>query len=312
VALGAAGDIPRLQKAGAIEWDLQTVTFIVSLCFQLATLVVSAVTLAQSGGSNPAPPLLVIVVALELIVQCIEIVWYGLVGALYYFGQLSIGVRYRYYDWAITTPVSLAGLIIFVWYLECQSATSEILSEGSRIAAIVIIILMDYCMLFIGYAFEAELDLREWLNKAANWVPLRSPTEYAAKYGMIKPGGDPQEEFKYSLYAYRGLFLGWVPFLGIFIPMFIALGTAKPADGAPWGYAVFAVLVTFFTWGLYGVVALVYRSPKQAKMKNAAYNVLDIVSKNIIGLVTSIVALNLSNPSDGAIPWNATVCNATA
>ena len=298
VPLGASSDVTN-PNPGKIEWDLQTITFLTSMVFQLTTLVISAISLAQSGEPNPAPPLLIVVVTMELVVQCVEILWYGIVGALYYFGQLSIGVRYRYYDWAITTPVGLTGLIIFVWYLECQSATTDILGEGSRIAAIVTIILMDYLMLFIGYVFEAEYEFRGWLNRAMNWLPL-------------KPGNGPQADLKYSLYAYRGVFLGWLPFLGIFIPMFIALGTAKPSENSPWGYAIFTVLITFVTWGLYGVVALVFRSPEQAKMKNASYNVLDIVSKNIVGLVTSIVALNLSNPSGGATPWNATVCNATS
>ena len=269
---------------------MQTGSFLLSMGFQLATLVVSAVTLANSGEPNPAPPLLIIVVTMELIVQCVEILWYGIVGALYYFGQLSIGVRYRYYDWAVTTPVGLVGLIIFVWYLECQAATVNKLSEASRIITMIIIVLFDLAMLAIGYIYEAE------------WESLTKMVDNAAAMIGLK-------------WDRAGLLFGWIPFLGIFIPMFVALGTAQPvasADGTyVFGYGVFAVTITFVTWALYGVVALYFRTADQAKMKNTAYNLLDIVSKNIVGLVTSIVALNLST-STQVTPWNATVCNATA
>ena len=74
--LGAAADLSNPTPA-SIEWDMQTVTFLLSMCFQLATLVISAVTLSQSGEPNPTPPLLIVVVVMELVVQCVEIVWYG-------------------------------------------------------------------------------------------------------------------------------------------------------------------------------------------------------------------------------------------
>ena len=256
VPIGAAGDVTN-PKPGSIEWDMQTGSFLLSMGFQLATLIISAITLANSGEPNPAPPLLIIVVTMELIVQCVEILWYGIVGALYYFGQLSIGVQYRYYDWAITTPVGLVGLIIFVWYLECQAATVDKLSETSRIITMIVIVLFDLEMLAIGYVYEAE-----WKGITNFFDDILSKMTF----GWVS----------------SGLVLGWIPFLGIFIPMFVALGTAQPvasADGTyVFGYGVFAVSITFVTWALYGVVALYFRTADQAKMKNTAYNLLDIVS----------------------------------
>ena len=283
VPTAAAGDVanPTPKK---LVWDLQTITFVLSMLFQLATLIVSAVTLSGSGGSNPSPPLLIFVVTSELVIQAVEITWYSVVGVLYYFGELSIGVKYRYWDWMITTPVGLVALIIFVWYLECQSADFGILAESSRIWAIVTIVVMDLLMLAIGYAYEAELGVRKWINM------------------LVPCFGESKNE--YSLTSYRGLFLGWIPFVGIFAPMVVALITAEPT-GNVFGYAIFAVSITAFTWALYGVVALVFRSPASAKNKNASYNLLDIVSKNIVGLVTSVVALNLSSGQNTA-QWNMT------
>ena len=242
VPLGAAGDVSNA-KPRSIEWDLQTLTFIISMVMQAVTLVLSAVTLSQSGEPNPAPPLLIMVVAMELIVQCVEIVWYGLVGSLYYFGTLSIGVRYRYYDWVITTPTMLVSLLIFIWYLECPSRTNDdTFADGSKIAAIVCVVLADWVMLFFGYVYEAE---QQWITKKLDFMGEGS-----------------------------GLWLGFLPFLAAFLPIFIAIGTSSTG----WGW--FTVIVTFITWLLYGVVALYFRTPDQAKIKNTSYNLLDIVSKN--------------------------------
>ena len=160
------------------------------------------------------------------------------------------------------------------------------------IIAIIVIILMDYAMLFIGYVYEAEMGLRDTINNLANWIPIANPNAYALKYGMVDPAA--KEDNTYSLYNYRGLFLGWLPFLGILSRCSWRSAPPRRRTTRP-GYAIFTVLITFVTWGLYGVVALVFRSP-QAKMKNASYNVLDIVSKNIVGLVTSIVALSTLQP----------------
>jgi len=277
------------QKPRSIQWDLQFITFVTSMVFQLATLILSAISLSKSGNPNPAPPLLTVVVTLELIVQVVELLWYGIVGSLYYFGMLSIGVRYRYYDWVVTTPVGLIGLIIFIWFLECQSATTDILSDGSRITAIVVIVIFDWLMLFVGYVYEAELDLRNTLNELVSCVPF----------------GQPRNSDRYSIYQVRGLFLGWIPFVGIFIPMFVALAAASQSDSIAWGW--FTIVFTFVTWALYGVVAIYWRRPEDAPMKNTCYNLLDIVSKNIVGLVTSIIAFNLST-SEQSQSWQDVTC----
>lgn len=272
LAVGAKGDVVNTAPR-TIEWDMQTLTFVLSLLFQLATLIISAITLAQSGPPNEAPPLLIVVVTMELIVQCIEIVWYTTVGIFYYLGRASIGVRYRYYDWFVTTPVMLSALLFFVWYLECNPATgSDIFNNSSKVITIVCVVVFDWMMLFFGYVYEAEVD---W---AINFLDFMGNG--------------------------TGLWLGWLPFLGVFIPMVVSLSTAKIDNNEFWGW--FSVLVTFGTWGLYGVVALAFRRPDQAKVKNTSYNLLDIVSKNIMGIVTSLVTLNLSSGTPTNPLYNAT------
>ena len=63
-------------------------------------------------------------------------------------------------------------------------------------------------------------------------------------------------------------------------------------------FGLFSVLTTFSTWSLYGVVAVLGTSsnaqPFLTEMgRNSAYNVLDIVSKNVVCLVVSALALSV-------------------
>ena len=48
------------------------------------------------------------------------------------------------------------------------------------------------------------------------------------------------------------------------------------------------------TVDIYGLVAIVFegKERKQQQYRNAFYNILDIFSKNVAGLVVSIIALN--------------------
>ena len=138
-----------------------------------------------------------------------------------------------------------------MWYLECESSTLDKLSDGSRIAAMVTVVVLDWEMLAVGFVYEAEWKFfTDLLDSIIGVVPM-----------LRFPGA--------------GLYLGWFPFIGIFVPMFVAYGTAVHSDIMEWG--LFTVIVTFLTWAFYGIVALYWRKPSDAKYKNTSYNILDIV-----------------------------------
>lgn len=53
-----------------------------------------------------------------------------------------------------------------------------------------------------------------------------------------------------------------------------------------------ALVVTLVVWALYGLVAFVFRKQADEKTKNGCYNVLDIFSKNVAGVIVSVCALH--------------------
>lgn len=270
VRIGAAGDVAN-NKPGTLPIDIQTTTFLISVATQIAVLVTSSIALGNNNQPYELPPLLLLVIWLELVVQSVELLWYISVGTLFILGRGSIAVKWRYLDWSITTPLMMVSVLLFTEYLACESATAAtFFADGSKTAAMVVVVVFDLAMLLIGFFYEAE---------------FASITTRLDFYG---PGS--------------GLWLGWVPFLGIFIPQFVHLAT----NYTVWGLVT--VLTTAVTWALYGVAALVFRTPESAKLKNSTYNVLDILSKNLTGLLTAIVAMGISGATTPPT-WNTTVCD---
>ena len=221
---------------------------------QAAAMGVSIYALVDSQ-SNPKPVLLIVILILELIVQGVELTWYGVVGLMYYCGGSSIGVQYRYIDWAVSTPTMLISILLFIWYLQCDLTTLEdIGSDGSKIAGILTSVILNWVMLLMGYFYEAKV---ESVTSVLDSLLGRD----------------------------SGLYLAFLPFLGSFAPIFVAV-VAKPT---PLSY--FVSILTFVIWGIYGIVAIAYRTPEGDAAKNTFYNLLDIVSKNITGVTIGIISV---------------------
>ena len=249
---------------GRLRGSLQEATFGLSVCVQAATLVLSIVALAQGG----LPEVLMTVLVLETVVQGVEIAWYSTVGLLYFFGKYSISVSTRYFDWAVTTPLMLVSIMLFsIWDADKECTTSaNVLSDGSRIAAVVCVILADWAMLGVGLSYEAKIErVTGMLDRMAC--------------------------------GFNGLWLGFVPFIGAFIPLFVIGGQNVSKSG----WSLVSVFITFVSWTLYGIVALYVLDPE---MRNSSYNLLDIVSKNAVGIIVSSVALGNDFNTTAA-------CNAT-
>jgi bacteriorhodopsin len=253
-----------------LDGTLQEGTFITSMVMQFVTLVVSFIALVQGN----MPPVLNVIVWLELIVQCVELVWYSWIAYRYLEGgDKTIPIHYRYFDWVITTPIMMTSITLFVLW-DADKDCDAVLNEGSRIAALVIIILMDLLMLGVGFAYESK------------WEALAPFRNF---YDMLLCNFRPN----------AGLWLGWVPFIGVFIPLFVIIGQPKTNTG--WGLT--SVLLTFGAWALYGVVALLgSEGVWMDETRNTAYNVLDIFSKNAVGLIVSSVAIgndfNMTSPNN--------------
>ncbi len=251
------------------DFTFQEFTFGASIVMQVVTLVLTAIAM---GASN-VPNILMTVIVLELVVQVVELIWYSTVGALYLWAQQEINIKYRYLDWVITTPVMITSIFFFtVWDADkaCIDSTSAFFNDSSRVIALVVMLVMNMIMLAVGAAYEVPV---EWAKELFDQVAL----------GMKD----------------AGLYLGFVPFAGIFTPLFVATATSFSI----WGFI--SILVMFFTWLLYGVVAILGNiNYMDEEGRNAFYNLLDIFSKNIVGIVISTVSITGNFTDVGT-------CNAT-
>ena len=227
--------------------------------FQDVTFVISLVV--QLGvlifslvtlGIGNPPPLLQLILVLETIVQGVEFVWYAVIGALYFFKKKHFGVEYRYIDWVITTPIMLITLFFLVIYFH------EPCMETGK--------LVD----FPGFAGLLALIV------LADWAMLLVGVIVEANLCEIRK----------RRWAWYLLFLGFIPLCLAFIPHVLA-ASERPSEEA-----VAVIVPTFILWTLYGIVAIAAYGDDRAQWRNGFYNVLDLLSKNLAGIVVSIVAFH--------------------
>lgn len=129
------------------RFDCQELTFLLSICAQITGLVLSVVGLTQPD----IPELLLIILWIELTVQGIELVWYSVVGSLYLCGLVSISARWRYVDWALSTPTMLISTLLLIFYFACPKYPwSSIVADESKVAAMYVAVIFNYMMLLIG------------------------------------------------------------------------------------------------------------------------------------------------------------------
>lgn len=289
LAVEAYGNVtPEDQRTAKLKkWSWQDFTFVASLLVQLIVIGLSIGVLvhlnALADDGIKQPEILQTILTLETVVQCIEFAWYLWIGARYYFWCESFGVEWRYLDWAFSTPVMLITLFFFVQYLAHPEAcmTNEQLSSQAGFAlAIACIVVFDWAMLLFGLSIELKAD------KLAGWQCLRFLT-WVRRNDIHNVA----------------IALGFVALLMAFFPHFY---WSFDGYGSTLGWV--AILVTLAIWGVYGVVAWwlyddddVQNDPSRnnESARNAWYNVLDIFSKNLAGVIISIVALQW----DGKTLW---------
>jgi len=261
------------------DWNRQEWSFVISWLVQLAVLIVSAIALQKDG----IPEVLSLVLILETVVQGVEFAWYTIVGAMYLFGTMSIDVSYRYLDWAISTPIMLVTLMFFaLWEANRCVRREDLLGfGGSRVAAFVTILACDWLMLAVGAAYA---------NATPNGTGLWS--NLARWYDSL---------FLCSNRKNAGIFLGFLFLIGAFAPLFVMMATDHFKIGGQ-----ISIILSFLAWTAYGVVAVAkeyYRSI-DGLTANAFYNVLDLISKNIMGIVVAVVVLNGKyQPADLQCTW---------
>ena len=133
-------------------------------------------------------------------------------------------------------------------------------------------------MLFLLFLHEPCLEYNGIVQKQPNLFALIA-VSVVADWVML--GCGLYYEMKKSTAAFV---VASVALLVAFVPHALVL-----ANHFSW-LGLEALLTTLVIWALYGVVSYALRSNE--KQKNGAYNVLDIFSKNVAGVVVSVCALN--------------------
>ena len=142
---------------------------------------------------------------------------------------------------------------------------AQLTKKPNFVGFLVIIIVFDWLMLLVGLAYE-----REWFE-----ITKTSKKQNPNRWPML---------------------VGFVFLAAAFVPHYYTINKTS----TPEGVALF--VVTLVLWAVYGVVAMVWVGTgsddvmnKNAAYKNAAYNILDIFSKNAVGVVISILTFTFSS-----------------
>lgn len=228
-----------------------------SLFTQFTFLLVTATSLVVPLA--PKDDSLYAIATLETIAQAIEFVYYAYFFA-YKCGATTRGrippTYTRYIDWALSTPVMLLSTLALLRYLRFRRSAAYEADERVDVFADV---LVDYGVL--------------WTVLGLNWLMLALGFVVEWRGDALRPG---------ARLALLGA--GHVVFVANFVLLF---ATKVRGAGTP-GLVLWLFL--FFVWGAYGVAAaLLGDGPK-----NVAYNLLDIVSKNVYGLLVLGIALSVA------------------
>lgn len=193
---------------------------------------------AYSSDTNPNNAMLDEIMLIENVVQAVEFAFYFVVAFLITNIPNKDLAKYRYFDWAITTPLMLiTTLLYFVFDKEKQQHREKQINSQPNVLNVVSenknniikIVFSNAGMLLVGYL---------------------------------------QEIGKVSLMTSNVVGFGF-----LFYSFYILYSYAKTLTST----ALFWVMFT--VWSLYGVA-----SNYNPVIKNTAYNILDIISKNFYGI----------------------------
>jgi len=219
-----------------------------SLVAQWATLIFGFVSYTVKA----IPPLNTIL-GLELIVQVIELVFYT-----WYKGHIHARIsdvtQFRYYDWAITTPIMLFSTMAYFTYNTVYNPETDTETKPrdssdfsiiewikTHIWPISIVLGANLLMLIFGYL--QEIDVISIMTSSV--------------FGFLA--------FGVSFYELYRSFVGEHTINRVLYGIMVSL------------------------WGLYGFAAML-----PSVTKNISYNILDIFSKNFYGVYLSYVILTHS------------------
>lgn len=215
--------------------------------------------------SDTKPAMLMIILWLEAAVQGIEFLWYLIVGICNQFQKFDFDVSSRYVDWFFTTPTMLVSLLLFVFYTDCNTITMDMVWADSNKMWAIVVACAMNTLMLVA----GLLQECKYMGVGRRWV---------------------------------WILIGFAFFILAFVPIVVA-AAHKERPTEMW----VALITTIVVWAMYGIAALVFREDtlSNTKWKNTAYNVLDVVSKNVFAVVISVIAFSYQS-SDAVVQSNTT------
>ena len=136
--------------------SLLQMTWKLSLAVQAFTQVLCVLALIVASDANE---LLRLILGIELVINAVQLLWYGL---FYFLGFKSevcdaLDPRFRYIDWVFTTPTMLLStlLLLLYWYDHCTTLSAAF--DGNFIAALLMTFFFNFLMLLSGGVVAFDL-----------------------------------------------------------------------------------------------------------------------------------------------------------
>lgn len=226
-------------------------TINLSLVVQVLALIIGIIGLGIPLSTNNM--ILRSVLGMETIVQIIELIFYTWFGVIFTSASSKMDIaRYRYFDWFFTTPTMLLSTMMFFDYKNRREAEINQKEEKAEKISIRNIWNETKKMTSTAWNFAKKHNTETGLILGSNALMLI--TGYLQEVGKVSIITSTLVGFMFFGVCFYNLYAGFVR-------------ESRVNNG------IFFTMLSL--WGLYGIAAL-YKN----KVKNTAYNILDMFSKN--------------------------------
>jgi len=187
---------------------------------------------------------------LELFVQVIEGIFY--LWLILNFQNIKNITTHRYYDWIITTPTMLFTYCVYLIYLKRMEQSKKLDSDLEQSK---------------NENTESLFEIIQ--NNTSTLLPIFALNTMMLGFGYLEEMG--------KINKLLGISLGFIPFFWMFWLIYDRYARFTEIGRTTFYYFS-------FIWALYGVAAFM-----SYRIKNIAYNILDLFSKNFFGIFLAAI-----------------------